>query len=200
MLDLVIKDGQIIDGTGSLRRRGDIGIRAGRIVELGKVRESAANTLNADGAIVAPGFVDIHTHYDAQVLWDPTRTIDVARRHIGRGRELRFSVRPLTEEGAPYLMSMLARVEGMPLSSLEVASSWDWRSTADYLPSGGEDRSEHWFHGWSYGDPPRRDGPRGERAGGNREELNAMKELLSEWARRRRARILVERRWKPQRR
>ena len=134
MLDLVIKDGQIIDGTGSLRRRGDIGIRAGRIVELGKVRESGANTLNADGAIVAPGFVDIHTHYDAQVLWDPTLApstlhgvTSVVAGNCG------FSVAPLTEEGAPYLMSMLARVEGMPLSSLESALSWDWRSTPDYF-------------------------------------------------------------------
>ncbi len=182
MLDLVIKDGQIIDGTGSLRRRGDIGIRAGRIVELGKVRESAANTLNADGAIVAPGFVDIHTHYDAQVLWDPTLApstlhgvTSVVAGNCG------FSVAPLTEEGAPYLTSMLARVEGMPLSSLESALSWDWRSTPDYFhrvePSLGPNI------GFMVGHTAIRRavmGPAAKEREATREELNAMKELLSE--------------------
>ena len=134
MLDLIVKDGQIVDGTGSPRRGGDIGIRDGRIVGLGKVDEVSCDTLDADGAIVAPGFVDVHTHYDAQVLWDPTLApstlhgvTSVVAGNCG------FSVAPLTEEGAPYLMSMLARVEGMSLTSLEAAISWDWRGTSEYF-------------------------------------------------------------------
>lgn len=134
MLDLIVKNGQIVDGTGSPRHGGNIGIRDGRIVGLGQVDEVAARTLDADGAIVAPGFIDVHTHYDAQVLWDPTLApstlhgvTSVVAGNCG------FSVAPLSEEGAPYLMSMLARVEGMSLSSLEAAISWDWRGTSDYF-------------------------------------------------------------------
>ena len=71
MLDLVIRGGDVIDGTGGARRRADVGIRDGRVVALGAVEEDAATTIDADGLVVTPGFVDIHTHYDAQVLWDP---------------------------------------------------------------------------------------------------------------------------------
>ena len=134
MLDLIVKNGQIVDGTGSPRFGGDIGILDGRIVAVGTVDELGANTLDADGAIVAPGFIDIHTHYDAQVLWDPTLApstlhgvTSVIAGNCG------FSVAPLTKEGARYLMSMLARVEGMPLSSLEAAAPWDWHGSSDYF-------------------------------------------------------------------
>ena len=133
MLDLVLRNGQIIDGTGLPRRGGDVGIRGGRLVTVGMVDEPAANVIDVDGAIVAPGFVDIHTHYDVQVLWDP----DLAPSTLHGvtsvvGGNCGFSVAPLAKDETPYLMSMLARVEGMPLSSLEVASTWDWESTADY--------------------------------------------------------------------
>jgi N-acyl-D-aspartate/D-glutamate deacylase len=134
MLDLRIEGGQIVDGTGAPRRGGDIGIRDGRIVAIGAVDESARRKIDARGAIVAPGFVDVHTHYDAQVLWDPTlapSTLHGVTTLVGGN--CGFSIAPLTPEGAPYLATMLARVEGMPLSSLEQALSWDWTSTADYL-------------------------------------------------------------------
>jgi len=134
MLDLILRNGQLVDGTGAPRRPGDLGIRDGRIVAIGAVDEPSAAVIDVDGAVVAPGFVDIHTHYDAQVLWDPTlapSTLHGVTTIVGGN--CGFSVAPLTAEGAPYLMSMLARVEGMPLESLEQALSWDWSSTADYL-------------------------------------------------------------------
>ena len=134
MLDLVIRNGQIVDGTGAPRRGGDVGIRDGRIVALGQVDEPASATIDADGAVVAPGFVDVHTHYDAQVLWDPTLSPSTLHGVTSLvAGNCGFSIAPLTSEGAGYLMSMLARVEGMPLASLETALAWDWSTTADYL-------------------------------------------------------------------
>ena len=74
MLDLIIRGADVIDGTGASRRQADIGIRDGRIATIGAVDESATRVIDADGLVVAPGVVDIHTHYDAQVLWDPAVT------------------------------------------------------------------------------------------------------------------------------
>ncbi len=75
--DLVIKNGMVVDGTGFSRYRADVAIKDGTIVELGKIRGAAAATIDADGLFVAPGIIDLHTHYDAQPFWDKLCTSSV---------------------------------------------------------------------------------------------------------------------------
>ena len=72
--DLVIKNGTVIDGSGLPRYRADVGVRRGKIATIGRIREQASEVLDADGQVVAPGFVDGHTHMDAQIFWDPLGT------------------------------------------------------------------------------------------------------------------------------
>lgn len=134
MLDVKIENATIIDGSGAPAYPGAIGIRGGRIVELGAVTERAHRTLDAGGQVASPGIIDIHTHYDAQVFWDPTLSPScfhgVTTVFAGM---CGFSIAPLDPAAADYLLPMLARVEGMPRQSLEQGVPWDWRSFGDYL-------------------------------------------------------------------
>jgi len=136
MLDLRIVNASLVDGTGSPADEGDVGIENGRIAQIGHVTGPARQTIDARGLTVAPGFVDLHTHYDAQAFWDPSLRPSV---HFGvttiYGGNCGFSIAPLSgrPEDAKYLMRMLARVEGMPLESLEAGVPWDWTSFGEYL-------------------------------------------------------------------
>lgn len=182
MLDLLIKNGRIIDGTGAPAVTGDVGIRDGRIAAVGEVGESAREALDADGCAVTPGFVDVHTHYDAQVFWDPALSpscfhgvTTVFGGHCG------FSIAPLSPEAAPYLLRMLARVEGMPEACLEAGVAWNWRSFGDYL--GQLDGNLGLNAGFLAGHCALRRVVMGERAVGERasaSDVRAMQGLLSE--------------------
>ncbi|MFQ5668134.1 MAG: amidohydrolase family protein, partial [Candidatus Binatia bacterium] len=140
MHDLIIRDAEICDGSGAPRRRGDVAVRDGRIVEVGRVQDLAARTIDARGLVVAPGFIDLHTHYDCQVSWDRALTpscwhgvTTVVMGNCG------FTIAPCRPADRELLMRMLLYVEGMPTAALRAGIEWDWETFPEYL-----DTLERW--------------------------------------------------------
>jgi N-acyl-D-aspartate/D-glutamate deacylase len=137
VLDHIIKGGLLADGSGAEARLADIGIRDGMIVavtDAGGLTEDAAETFDATGLVVTPGFVDPHTHYDAQLFWDPLATPSNVHGVTSIiGGNCGFTLAPVKAEDADYLRRMMSKVEGMPLPALETGVTWDWTSFAEYL-------------------------------------------------------------------
>ena len=133
-VDLLLRGGTVIDGTGAPARQADIGVRDGRIVAIGTIKEDAAETVDAGGLVIAPGFVDPHVHYDAQLFWDPAATPSNLHGVTSMiGGNCGFTLAPLSPDDADYLRKMMAKVEGMPLPALESGVPWQWRSFGEYL-------------------------------------------------------------------
>ena len=133
-LDLAIRDGLIVDGSGAPSFRADIGVRGGRIVNIGKLDESAARVIDAAGLVIAPGFIDPHTHYDAQVCWDSSLSpspwhgvTTVLMGNCGVG------IAPSKPEGRVPAMHDLVNVEGMPYDVMASGIPWDWESFPEFM-------------------------------------------------------------------
>ena len=125
--DLKILGGTIVDGTGAQGYRGDVGIKGGKITDLGRASGAASQTIDAEGRIICPGFVDIHTHYDAQILWDRMLSISpwhgVTTAVVGN---CGFGVAPMREEHRETVMRTLEKVEGMAYEALSAGLGSDW--------------------------------------------------------------------------
>src|SRR5271165_3592798 len=134
MLDYVIRSGTVIDGTGEPGRLADIGIHDGRIVAVGRIDEAGETEFDAGGLMVVPGVVDPHTHYDAQLFWDPLASpSNVHGVTTVIGGNCGFTLAPINAEDGDYIRQMMAKVEGMPLAALENGVPWSWSSFAEYL-------------------------------------------------------------------
>jgi N-acyl-D-amino-acid deacylase len=137
--DLLIKNGRIIDGSGRPAFNGDVGVARGRIVELGRLDGAARRVIEADGRVVAPGFVDNHCHYDAQVLWDPLCTFSS---HHGATTVIigncSLALAPVKAPERRKLAGMLSYVEAIPMDVLEAGVPWTWETFPEYMGAIGQ--------------------------------------------------------------
>jgi N-acyl-D-amino-acid deacylase len=136
--DLIIRGGTVVDGTGAPGFQGDVAVSGGRIVEVGEVSGPAARTIEADGLMVTPGFVDIHTHYDGQVSWDsvlaPSSLHGVTSAAMGN---CGVGFAPAKPDRHDWLIRLLEGVEDIPGTALAEGLAWDWESFPDYLDAVG---------------------------------------------------------------
>src|SRR5262245_40875182 len=134
MYDLLIKNGTVVDGTGTPRYRADVAVSGGKIAAIGKVTDGATKLIDAGDLIVAPGFIDPHTHYDAQICWDPLVTCSswhgvttVIMGNCGVGLA---PCKPAEHEVAAM---NLVHVEAIPYDVLEGGLTWDWQTFPQYI-------------------------------------------------------------------
>ena len=135
--DLVIKGGTIVDGTGIPRYRADLAVKNGRVAKIsGKINSGGAKEIDASDCIVAPGAIDLHTHYDAQLNWDPYASLSgwfgVTSLTIG---ECGFGFAPTRPEDRDLNMRMMNRIEAIPLESMRLGMRWDWETFPEYMDS-----------------------------------------------------------------
>ena len=132
--DVIVKDARIVDGTGRPAFAGDVAVQDGRIAAVGDVSGTAARTINADGQVVAPGFIDAHTHYDAQLLWDPAA--DPSTLHgittILTGN-CGYTLAPVRADDQDYLMGLFAAAEEIPKQALQRFAPFGWETFPQYL-------------------------------------------------------------------
>ncbi|MFH9064439.1 amidohydrolase family protein [Streptomyces coeruleorubidus] len=137
MLDHVIKGVTVVDGTGAPAYTADVGVQDGRIAVIGEVTQEARTSEDATGLVLTPGFVDPHTHYDAQLFWDPYATPSLNHGVTTvAGGNCGFTLAPLhpdRPEDADYTRRMMSKVEGMALLALEEGAPWNWHSFGEYL-------------------------------------------------------------------
>src|SRR3989440_3471968 len=134
MLDLLIRNGLLVDGTGAPGRRADVGIGSGRITGIGQLADSAQKTIDASDLVVAPGFIDPHTHYDAQICWDGALTpsswhgvTSVVMGNCGVG------IAPCRPAAREIAMRDLVNVEAIPFEVLNAGITWDWETFPQYM-------------------------------------------------------------------
>jgi N-acyl-D-amino-acid deacylase len=132
--DLLLKNGRIVDGSGRPAFHGDVGVMGGRIVEVGRLDGPARRVIEADGRVVAPGFVDNHCHYDAQVLWDPLCTFSC---HHGATTVIigncSLALAPVKAPAREKLAGMLSYVEAIPMDVLQAGVPWSWETFPEYM-------------------------------------------------------------------
>jgi N-acyl-D-aspartate/D-glutamate deacylase len=134
MFDLVLRDATLLDGQGSPPKRGGVAVKDGRIVEIGRILGSSKEIINADGLALMPGIVDNHTHYDAQLTWDPwaspSPSLGVTTAVIGN---CGFTIAPCRPRDRELVMKNLTQVEGMSLEVLRAGVRWDFETVPQYL-------------------------------------------------------------------
>lgn len=132
--DLLVKNGTVVDGSGMPRFRADVGVKGGRIVEIGRIRAPAERVIDAEGMIVAPGFIDGHTHMDAQVAWDPLGSCScwhgvtsVVMGNCG------FALAPCKPQDREWFARCLTAVEDIPTEAMMAGIDWTWETFPEYL-------------------------------------------------------------------
>ena len=134
MYDLVIRNGTVVDGTGLPKYRADVGVSGNRIAAIGRIAERGKEEIDATGQVVTPGFIDGHTHMDAQVFWDPLGSCScwhgvttVVMGNCG------FTLAPGSVDQRDMIISNIARAEDISSDAMDAAIRWNWTSFRDYM-------------------------------------------------------------------